>query len=220
MSDGHTLSDGAAPGRPGRASPVLGGALALVLLASVGATVGWLLADPGESPTVPSAATPTTGVPSRSTVPAPAPPATTRPAGPRTTSPAPSRTSSDLTVPALVGTDFEKARAELRDRKLSWRLVFGSGSGRDVVRTDPASGTPVARGTTVHVYVAGPAPQVEVPDLVDDDCADVAEDLGERGLYPRYPTGRAGTVTAQVPAAGATARWNDQVAVSCGEEQD
>ncbi|SCG60914.1 PASTA domain-containing protein [Micromonospora coxensis] len=219
MSDGHTLADGAENRRPGRASLVLGGALAFVLLASVGATVGWLLADPTSSGTTPPAASSVTVSPSRSTVPAPAPPTTTRPSAPRTTSPAPSRTSSGLTVPALVGTDFEKARDELRDRKLSWRLVFGTGSGRDVVRTDPAPGTPVTRGTTVQVYVAGPAPQVEVPDLVDDDCADVAEELGERGLYPRYPTGRAGTVTAQVPAAGATARWNDQVAVSCGAEQ-
>ncbi|SCG47469.1 PASTA domain-containing protein [Micromonospora halophytica] len=217
MSDGHTLPDGAEPGRPGRASLVLGGALALVLLSSVGATAGWLLADPGRSsPTVPSAAASASGSPSRSTLPAPAaPPTTARP----TTPPAPSRSSYDLTVPELLGTDFEKARKELRDRKLSWRLVFGSGSGRDVVRTYPAPGTPVSRGTTVRVYVAGPAPEVEVPDLVDDDCADVAEQLGERGLYPRYPTGRAGTVTAQVPAAGATARWNDKVAVSCAEEE-
>ncbi|MEV4491143.1 PASTA domain-containing protein [Micromonospora coxensis] len=220
MSDEHTLADGPEPGRPGRGALVLGGALALVLLASVGATVGWLLADPTPSRTTPAAAASTAVSPSRSTVPAPAPPTTTRPAGPRTISPAPSRTSSDLTVPALLGTDFEKARDALRDRKLSWRLVFGTGSGRDVVRTDPAPGTPVTRGTTVQVYVAGPAPQVEVPDLVDDDCADVAEYLGERGLYPRYPTGRTGTVTAQVPAGGATARWNDQVAVSCGPEQD
>ncbi|TDC28539.1 PASTA domain-containing protein, partial [Micromonospora sp. KC213] len=131
-----------------------------------------------------------------------------------------SRPSAGPTVPDVVGADFEKARDELRDRKLGWRFIFGTGNGREVVRTVPAADAPVTRGTTVQVYVAGPAPQVEVPDLDDEDCADVAKELGELGLYPRYPSGRAGTVSAQDPLAGATARWNDQVSVTCTPEQD
>ncbi|MEE3919101.1 hypothetical protein V2I01_13970 [Micromonospora sp. BRA006-A] len=40
----------------------------------------------------------------------------------------------------------------------------------------------------------------------------------EAGLYPRYATGRQGPVTAQVPVAGSTARWNDQVTLTCGDQ--
>ncbi|TDC34928.1 hypothetical protein E1166_24105, partial [Micromonospora sp. KC213] len=48
MSDGHTLPDDPAPRQPGRGTLLLGGSLALVLLAAVGATAGWLLAGPAE----------------------------------------------------------------------------------------------------------------------------------------------------------------------------
>ncbi|TDB69446.1 PASTA domain-containing protein [Micromonospora sp. KC723] len=221
MSDGHTPPDEPERRQPGRGSLLLGGGLVLVLLAAVGATAGWLLADPVD-PAVPSAIGSPAAAPStsstRATGAAPTRPAADRPTT-APTSASPSRPSGDQTVPDVVGVDFEKARDELRDRKLGWRLVFGTGSGREVVRTSPAPNTPVTRGTTVQVYVAGPAPEVKVPDLDDEDCADVAEELGERGLYPRYPTGRVGTVSAQDPPAGSAARWNDPVSVTCTPEQ-
>ncbi|MGC5018767.1 PASTA domain-containing protein [Micromonospora sp. DT47] len=211
MTDGYNEQDGPWRGRPGRATLLLGGGLAVVLLAAAGATAGWVLADPGERSTGTPAATP-----SEVTSPVEEP-STDRPtSGGTTTPPAPRTEDGGLTVPALVSTDFEAAREELHDRKLGWRLVFGTGTGRDVARTEPAAGTPVRRGTTVQVYVTGRAPEVTVPDLVGEECDEVAEELGEKGLYPRYRTGRRGTVTAQEPAADATAHWNDQVALICG----
>jgi hypothetical protein len=192
---------------------LLGGGLAAVLLAVIGASGGWILAGEPDGPTPPPAAAPTAPTVD-ATTPTAASPSTgdDRPTGTRTTTPA------GLTVPQLVGTDFVQARRELRDRKLGWRLVFGSGSGRAVKRTSPAPGTPVKRGVTVTLWVAGPAPAVAVPDLLAQGCADAADDLVAAGLYPRYRTGRQGPVTAQDPVPGSAARWNDPVTLTCGDE--
>ncbi|OKI58035.1 PASTA domain-containing protein [Micromonospora sp. CB01531] len=216
------MTDDGYPGRqpgvagdpgPDRTRLFLGGGLAVVLLAVIGASGGWILAgdaDPppppvtaGTSAPAPSDRTPTEATPSKPE---------RSPTGTRTTTP------SGLTVPDLVGTDFVQARRELHDRKLGWRLVFGTGSGRNVERTSPAPGTPVRRGVTVTLWVAGPPPPVPVPDLIAQDCGDAANDLVAAGLYPQYRTGRRGPVTAQDPAAGSSARWNDQVALTCGDD--
>ncbi|MGW4151753.1 PASTA domain-containing protein [Micromonospora chersina] len=197
---------------PDRTRLLLGGGLAAVLLAVIGASGGWVLAGAPDQPTAPPAAAATIPSVEASTPAAPPSPADDRPTGTRTTTPA------GLTVPQVVGTDFERARRELRDRKLGWRLVFGNGSGRAVERTSPEPGTPVKRGVTVTLWVAGPAPTVPVPDLVAQSCADAADDLVAAGLYPRYRTGRQGPVTAQEPAGGSSARWNDPVTLTCGDE--
>ncbi|MEU0156568.1 PASTA domain-containing protein [Micromonospora fulviviridis] len=198
---------------PDRTRLLLGGGLAMVLLAVIGASGGWVLAGEPDRPAAPPAAA--SGTPSvDATSPTAAAPsaADDRPTGTRTT------TAGGLTVPQLVGTDFEQARRELRDRKLGWRLVFGSGSGRTVERTSPEPGTPVKRGVTVTLWVAGPAPAVSVPDLLAQSCADAADDLVAAGLYPRYRTRRQGPVTAQDPAGGSSARWNDPVTLTCGDD--
>ncbi|SBT53456.1 PASTA domain-containing protein [Micromonospora narathiwatensis] len=200
---------------PDRTRLLLGGGLAMVLLAVIGASGGWILAGEAEPTTPPDAGMTTLAPPSDDATPSAAPASTPqqRPTGVRTT------TAAGLTVPELVGTDFAQARRELRERRLGWRLVFGAGSGRSVQRTAPEPGTPVRRGTTVTLWVAGPAPALPVPDLIAQDCGDAADDLVEAGLYPRYRTNlRRGPVTAQDPVAGATARWNDQVTLTCGDE--
>ncbi|MCZ7440577.1 PASTA domain-containing protein [Micromonospora sp. WMMC241] len=198
---------------PGRSRLLVGGGLAVALLAVIGGSVGWVLAGEPDRPTASSEAAPPPAAPSSpptAVTPSADRPGEDRPTGTRSTTPA------GLTVPELVGTDFEQARQELRDRRLGWRLVFGSGSGRDVERTSPRPGAPVKRGVTVTVWVAGPAPAVTVPDLGGRSCSDAADALVEAGLYPRYRTGRQGAVTAQEPVAGGAARWNDQVTLTCG----
>jgi beta-lactam-binding protein with PASTA domain len=219
MTDGQpdleTISGGRDEAGPGRAKLLLGGGLAVVLLATVGATAGYLLAGENQ----PADRTPTAAV-TTAAAPTTEPP-TDEPTSDRTTPPAgqstPPTSATGLTVPTLVGMDFEQARKELRDRRLGWRLVFGTGTGRTVERTVPAAGTPVRRGATVALHVVGPAPAQPVPDVVGDDCDDAARELGEAGFYPRYPTGRTGKVTRQEPAADATAYWNDRVAIACGD---
>ncbi|MFF5177009.1 PASTA domain-containing protein [Micromonospora sp. NPDC000316] len=204
-------------GGAGRASVLLGGGLVAVLLAVVGATGGWLLAgeDDGTTADAQGVASATATPTGRAT---PSRPATSRttPSAPRTSA-APTK-GTGLTVPQVVGIDFEKARDTLRKQRLGWRLVFGNGSGRTVESTSPAVGTEVSRGTTVQLKVAGPPPPAEVPDVVGDDCADAADDLVEAGLYPRYRSGRDGEVSRQEPAEDGPARWNDEVSIWCGSD--
>ncbi|RKN46392.1 PASTA domain-containing protein [Micromonospora endolithica] len=214
MTDGHTGHGSRGDGGPNRLTLVLGGGLAFVLLAAIGATGGWMLAGADDSPVTPVAEATATGSPTtreRSTRPAvPRPQPTT----PRTTAaPAP---SGGLTVPPVVGMDFEKAREELREERLGWRLVFGSGTGRAVERATPAVGERISRGRTVTLYVGGPAPTVEVPDVVGEPCSEAADELVDDGFYPAYPVSRAGVVSRQEPAADSTARWNDRVSIWCG----
>lgn len=210
---GETYPGEPATDGPGRLVKVLGVGLAVALLATIGATGGWLLAGDETRSARPLAGDLTASSP---TAPSNAPSPSIRTTAPRrTTSPAP---AGGLTVPQVVGTDFEQARDELRDRRLGWRLVFGTGTGRQVRQSVPPPGTPVSRGTTVVLYVAGPAPAVEVPDLLGEDCPEAANELVEEGLYPSYRTGREGTVTAQDPGPDSTAYWNDTVALTCGEE--
>jgi len=204
-------TEGAAPTR--RLSPVamVGIGVAALVLAVAGATGGWLLAEPDaddavrpplagtEGPSPSASAAPSTTGPAPSTPPASTPP----PAG-------------QVRVPDLTGVDFTQARRRLRGLRLGWQLVFAdSGKDRTVGRTEPPGGTTVRRGTTVTVYVQGAAPAVAVPSVVGLTCRRAAEVLVEQGLYPEYPTGRAGRVGKQDPAPPADLRWNDRVRLYC-----
>ncbi|MEU7753259.1 PASTA domain-containing protein [Micromonospora sp. NPDC049101] len=215
MTDTNTGSQDAAGGGTSRASVLLGGGLAVVLLAAIGATGGWLLAGDGDPPPGdPLAAATTTAPPtSRATAPRPSTGRAT-PSAVRTSATA--TRGPGLTVPPVVGTDFEQARDVLREQRLGWRLVFGGGSGRTVESTSPTVGAEVARGTTVQLQVAGPAPAAEVPDVVGKDCAKAVDDLVDEGLYPRYISGRNGKVARQEPVEDGPARWNDEVSIWCG----
>ncbi|MGN9811963.1 PASTA domain-containing protein [Micromonospora sp. BQ11] len=211
MTDGNTVQGADGGTGPDRLTLMLGGGLAVALLAAIGATGGWLLAGaddeaPGGAPALATASPSTT----RSSA---APPSERpRPTPPRTTAPAP---TDGLTVPPVVGMDFEKARGELRDRRLGWRLIFGSGTGRTVERAYPEVGQEVAPGRTVTLHVSGSAPAVEVPDLIGDSCPEAADELVEDGFYPAYRLRRVGVVTRQDPAADSAARWNDRVSIWC-----
>ncbi|MET8264957.1 PASTA domain-containing protein [Micromonospora arida] len=217
MTDTNTGQRNAAGGGAGRASVVLGGGLAAVLLAAVGATGGWLLAGEDDAPSGDPLAVATTAGASTSRATAPRP-SSGRPTPSAVQTSATSTKGPGLTVPPVIGTDFEQARETLRKQRLGWRLVFGGGVGRTVESTTPDVGTEVARGTTVQLQVAGPAPAAEVPDVVGKSCADAADELVDEGLYPRYLSGRTGKVSRQEPAEDGPARWNDQVSIWCGAD--
>ncbi|PZF98637.1 PASTA domain-containing protein [Micromonospora deserti] len=212
MTDADAGRKTRAQAGPGRLTLVLGGGLTLVLLAAVGATGGWLLAGEDGRPAAPAASASTTGSPTGAPTARPTQGRTT-PAAPRTTATG----TSGLTVPPVIGENFEDARYELRHLRLGWRLVFGGGTGTTVERTSPAVGTQVSRGTTVTLYVTGPAPVSTVPDVVGDDCDEAADELVEEGFYPRYRLRRTGTVVSQDPAGGSAGRWNDQISIWCGD---
>jgi hypothetical protein len=213
MSERHVTGAAPAARRP---SPWLVAAIvaAAVVLAIVGATGGWLLADAGlDGQASDSTAGPPPAVPT-----APAP--TTAGSTPTTPPPGPVRTpppgAGQIRLPDLAGLDFVQARQRLRALRLGWQLVFAeSGADRTVGRTDPPPGTTVRRGTTVAVYVRGAAPAATVPGVVGLSCRRAANLVVEHGLYPQYPTGQAGRVVRQDPPPPGELRWNDVVRLYC-----
>ncbi|WP_422734507.1 PASTA domain-containing protein [Micromonospora sp. WMMD558] len=195
-----------------RVTLVLGGGLATVLLAALGATTGWILAgedDRRATSTAGASATPTTR---------PVTATSSRSTPPRSTPSRPAATGP--TVPNLVGRDFDDARDDLEERGLRWRLVFQGGSGRAVERTYPKAGTAVSPGRTITLYVSGPPPVVRVPDVVEDDCAEAAEELAGEGFRVVYTLRRSGPVRKQEPPGDSQAPWGDPVALWCGDPAD
>lgn len=154
--------------------------------------------------------------------------AATTPTASPASSPSPSATATTpaadaFPLPDLVGLDFRTARTKVRELRLGWRLEFedtatGPAEPDPRVRaTDPPAGSMVRRGTTIKIFVAGSAPPATVPQVVGLSCADAAAIIVDHGLYPRYPTGRRGTVISQSPdASDQSLRWNDEVSITCG----
>jgi hypothetical protein len=198
-------------GASNRTGLVAGAAVGLVICAVVGALGGYLLAGGGEpedrqSGSLPTATAERTQNTPRST------PSPTPSRRPTQTAPQIGR----MELPNLVGMDFEEAREELRGRGLGVQIEFGNaGSNRTVASTNPRAGASVKRGITVRLTVVGAAPEVVVPDLLGQSCAQAARRLVDDGLYPRYPTGEKGKVRNQEPPAGTALHWNEQVRLHC-----
>ncbi len=209
VTDGRTTRPDTGPDRM---TMVVGGGVAAVLLAVIGAAGGWVLA--GDEPQLPE--TPVAAKGSRSpSAPAPTTPRE-RPAPTSAPTSAAAPSPTGLTVPDLVGMDLEEARNEVRKRGLEWTFVFGTGDNQSVRSTDPVAGTPVKHGSTISITVAGAAPLNEMPQVVGEDCREAAAELFDKGFSPRYPAGLAGKVTEQEPAAGTVGRWDDIVHIFCG----
>lgn len=117
----------------------------------------------------------------------------------------------------MSNVDFELARRRLRDLRLGVTLVFGLGDDRTVSRTEPAAGRTVRRGINVTVFVRGGAPYATVPGVMGVPCNQAGALVADHGLFPEYPTGRAGVVLKMDPAPGGDkARWNEKVRLFCG----
>ncbi|HEX6500985.1 MAG TPA: PASTA domain-containing protein [Micromonosporaceae bacterium] len=150
-----------------------------------------------------------------------APPSPTAVVGPTGSGePSPIESLQPLVMPDLVGQDFADARRTLRGFQLGVRLVFAAdGTDRSVRATDPPAGAPVPKGITVKVYVRGAAPLLTPPDLVGRSCNEAGHDAAEAGLYPQYPSGRSGVVTAENPSPDADdVHWNDTIYLYCGAD--
>jgi hypothetical protein len=181
---------------------------AVVVLAAVGATGGWLLAGAGKSNQGSAGRSPSPSISYLSPSPSP--------------SSAPSPTESTASIdgefplPDVTGRDFVDARRQLRDRRLGVQVVFdGKGDDRSVERTKPGPGEVVHAGITVKLHVPGEPPALEVPSLLGTACADAGQEAADRGLIPQYKPKKAGRVTGQDPQPYARARWNDRVTLYC-----
>jgi hypothetical protein len=192
----------------------------LLLLGIVGWSAGWVAAgselenkgqiDPTTTTQAskPAATSPT---PARPT-PSPSPTANSSPAA------TPTR-ADQFEMPNLVNKDFRAARVTAREKKLGVDVVFNEPSRKAdgfVEKTVPEAGYYVFPGLTIHLHVAGPAPAVFVPDIMDKPCEDAKNMVLDAGLkITAYPSGERGKVKNSEPASGAAAHWNDGVKLYC-----
>jgi hypothetical protein len=202
--------------QPRRTNPrtLLGVAAAVVALATLGATGGWLLAgsdngdnqaDRGGTPT--PFEQPTTRQPPTAQ--------TTQPDGRASAST--SLAAGSFALPSVLGVDFRVARAQLRGLKLGVQVSFGQdGADGTVVTTNPKPGEVVRAGITVRLKVAGDAPEVVVPPVLGMDCGQAGQAIADKGLEPKYKPSKAGKVLDQDPQPGDTAEWNETVTLYCG----
>jgi len=210
MTDPWATRVDAKPPRQGL-SPTMVAVIAtsVAVLAIIGATGGYLLANTTPGPST----TPTpTRSPSASAEPTPSP------------SFSPTSMPSSGTLPPGVGADFREYFTQLRDLKLGVTVIFGeAGEPGKVTRTEPAAGASIRNGLNIKVYAAGDPPVVEVPNLLGVKCrtAGGAAGLGKVGLVPSYsgddPDDSVVIAQSPDPAAGGTAHWNDRVALTCGQ---
>ncbi len=202
-----------APGEPqaqrSRKGLVTAIVAAVLGLAVIGATAGWLLADrtAGDGSTPPPTSSPAT--PGESEPPV---------AEPSVVPTAASVTPAGFPLPDVRDTDFEQARKRLRSLNLGVQVFFAaSGDDRTVERTVPPGGQLVRQGITVKLYVRGKAPLATVPSVLGLPCNQAGSIVADHGLTPQYPTGRQGVVVRQDPeATDLTVHWNQTVRLYCG----
>lgn len=215
MTDPWATRVDAKPPRQGL-SPTMVAVIAtsVAVLAIIGATGGYLLANSTNTADPATSATPTPSAPtpSDSAEPSPSP------------SYSPTSVPSSGTLPPGIGTDFREYFTQLRDLKLGVTVIFGEpGEPGKVTRTEPAAGAPIRNGLTVKVYAAGDPPVVEVPSVLGMKCrtAGGSAGLGKVGLLPSYsgedPDESVVIAQSPDPATGGTAHWNDRVALTCGQ---
>jgi hypothetical protein len=200
------------------AGRVLGAVAAFLVLAAVGATLGWTLTDVAPASAA-QASTPPSSAPAGPSA-SPTPQQTqTQPSTPATT---PGR---GFVIPdyAAAGTLFKAARNELRGHGLAVDLIFASsGSAQTVNRTDPAAGSPAPRGTTVKVYVNGVAPPLGVPPIPNNtSCSDWGHQLASIGfVIAGYEGSKSKPVIAESPDQNdPNTVWNQQITLTCGDDK-
>lgn len=118
-----------------------------------------------------------------------------------------------VTVPSLVGDSYGTGAAKLTALKLVPERVDIASTTvdkGDVIRTNPPSGTHVAKKDTVSVYVSSGAPTVSMPEVSGMTQADAWAAITAAGLVKGSVTQKdsstqtAGTVLSTSPASGAT----------------
>jgi hypothetical protein len=200
------------------AGKILGFVAGFIVLAAVGATLGWTLTS---VPSASAAAPPTlseSASAGQSGTSAP-PPTQTQPApGPTTLG------NRQFQIPdyAAAQTLFRDARDELRNHGIAVELIFAStGNAQTVNHTDPAAGSPGPRGITVKIFVNGVAPLLGVPPIPSDTrCSVWGRQLASIGFQvANYNGDRSKPVTSESPDQNdPTTVWNQQITLTCGDK--
>src|SRR5215475_10017398 len=131
-----------------------------------------------------------------------------------------------VTMPSLVGSNFEAAAQQLRDLNLNPQRVDTDRRDPEgqVVGTDPRAGLPVTEGQTVKVFVS--TGRVAIPDVVGRG-EDRARQILNRAGFLNVETKRAippddfpaGTVFAIDPTAGAKAPLDRKITLFVAKEK-
>ncbi|MEJ7568168.1 MAG: PASTA domain-containing protein [Gaiellaceae bacterium] len=130
------------------------------------------------------------------------------------------------TVPDVVGEQTAEAVAALEAANFEADVTeaFSDEQAGTVIRQEPAAGGNLKEGSTVALTVSkGPEP-VEVPDVVGTTSSEATATLRDAGLEANLvpvPSDRtAGTVLAQNPAAGTTAKSGSKVRLNVAQAPD
>jgi serine/threonine-protein kinase len=130
-----------------------------------------------------------------------------------------------VSVPDVVGDREEDARSALSDAGLKADVSEEESQDKDpgtVLRQDPGSGTQVDKGSTVKLVVAKAPPEVDVPDVVDEQEDDAKQALKDAGFEVRVrretvdTLDRDGTVIRQDPDGGEQRRKGSRVTIVVG----
>lgn len=140
-----------------------------------------------------------------------------------------SRGEQQVAVPKIEeGENKETAAAKLRAAGFAVKEVTANSDTIEsdgVIRTDPASGTKLAKGSTVTLYVSigeEPVDNVSVPDVVGRAQQDAIKRLTEKGLKVdedaiqrvNHPSYSAGVVIQQTPVSGSSVAPDSEVVLT------
>src|SRR5438067_10313155 len=116
--------------------------------------------------------------------------------------------TAKATVPKVTGIRYQSAQFQLKESKLTVRLVRRNATRPRgiVIAQRPQDGATVPQGTPVALVVSNGPPKVQLPDVVGLAAADAVRALQARKLVPkleqRPSTQPPGTVLAQQPRPG------------------
>jgi serine/threonine-protein kinase len=128
-------------------------------------------------------------------------------------------------VPDVAGLDPIDASNQLGAKGLNARTVNEASdtvAQGKVIRTDPAAGSQVAKGSTVQLVVSSGKASVRVPNVVNMTEADATATLQEAGFNvavqyaTTFDSSRNGRVVAQSPSGGSTASRGSTVTITVG----
>jgi eukaryotic-like serine/threonine-protein kinase len=135
----------------------------------------------------------------------------------------------EVQVPDVAGETLDDAQSRLADAGFQYRVIQETSDSVDpgkVLRTDPAAGSLVEKGSEVKLYVSAGKEQVVIPDVSGLDQVDASNTLGAKSLsvervFQPSDTVDAGKVIGTNPAAGQSVAKGQkiQLIVSSGKDQ-
>src|SRR5215210_2278365 len=131
-----------------------------------------------------------------------------------------------VSVPDVVGKSEDEARNTLEGAGLRAEVSQEESEAEEpgtVLRQDPASGGKLDKGSAVKVVVAEAPPEVDVPDVIDQERDEARQALRDAGFEVRVRSqtvdtlDQDGVVIAQQPAAGDTRKKGSSVTIVVGK---